>query len=233
MRSLKRFIYAIIISSIMFSACSPAYIPNVVNTPLLKEKGDAKLNANFGVSGNDFQLAYAVSDNIGLMLNTSFEDTKDNDSTGYYHKHNFVEFGVGYFSPVGNIGIASIYGGLGFGNVNSNYNSVGIHRLVNANSIRFFLQPSIGVRSNSYEGSLSSRVVGVMIFIPDNERMAIFIEPAITNKVGFKYGKFVVQTGFSIPVSTTNLGYDYLPFLFSLGLELNLSAFIKKNQLKT
>ncbi len=228
MKTFKISIYLfVIIGSIIFQSCSPAYVPNVVYTPMLVEKGDAKINAYYGVAGADFQVAYAASDNIGIMVNTSFKDTRDQDSIGYYLKHSFAEIGVGYFSKVGDIGIASLYGGLGFGKINSKYNSAHLDWKVNANSVRLFIQPAIGIRTDFYEGSFCSRIVGLTLNIPNHNKMVIFVEPVITNKIGFKYGKFLVQTGLSIPVSTIDIGYDYLPFLFSVGLELNIGEVYK------
>lgn len=231
MKAIKHTLYAvIIISSLIFYSCSPAYVPNVVNVPLLKEKDDAKLNATFGISGYDIQLAFAVTDNIGVMVNSSFDNAKDKEIgySGYYHKHNFIEFGLGYFSSKGKFGTISCYGGFGVGNIKSRYNSAGLNWEVDANTTRFFIQPSIGTRKDYYEGAFSSRIVVVKLNNPDY-KMVLYIEPVITNKIGFKYGKFVIQTGLSIPISTIDIGYDYIPFMFSVGLELNLGELYKNN----
>lgn len=224
------FLLATFVVITLLSSCSPAYIPNVINTPLLKEKGDLKANLNWGISGTDPQVAYAVTDNIGLLLNASFHDTKDADSAGYYQKHNFIELGAGYFQPFGTKGCLSVYGGYGFGNMSSAYSSNLISNKEKTRTSRFFIQPAIGFQTDFYEFSFSSRVVGLILRDINPNRLDIFIEPALTNKFGFKYGKFCVQTGLSVPINNTNLGYDYHPFMFSIGVEINVGRIIKRNQ---
>ncbi len=79
---------------ILFHACAPAYVPDVINTPLLSNKDELQVSLNTGISGFDPQIAYAVTDHIGVMLNGSFTN-RISDSTDNYHKHTFVEVGSG------------------------------------------------------------------------------------------------------------------------------------------
>ncbi len=205
----------------------PAYIPNVVYTPMLVEKGDAKINAYYGVAGADFQIAYAITNNIGLMVNTSFTKLLDRHTRKYYNRHNFVELGAGYFLPYSKSNIVSVYGGFGYGNIERRYRSSEVVKLINANSIRFFIQPAIGIHTDLFDGSFSTRVVGHMP-IAEQNKMFIYIEPIITNKIGSKYGKLVVQVGLSF--HTTDLYYQHNPFMFSIGIELNIGKIIKRNK---
>jgi hypothetical protein len=62
---------------LVIQSCSLAYIPNVVNTPMLSDRGDLKAAVAAGVSGVDFQLSGAVTDHIGLMLNGNFAAMPD------------------------------------------------------------------------------------------------------------------------------------------------------------
>jgi hypothetical protein len=57
---------------VYLTSCAPAYVPNALNTPLFNNKGEIHIAANTGISGFDPQLAYAVTDNIGVMVNGSF-----------------------------------------------------------------------------------------------------------------------------------------------------------------
>jgi hypothetical protein len=210
-------------------SCTPAYIPNVVNTPLLTEQGDAKINANLGVSGQDFQGAYAVNDHFGLILNTSFYNSDDIDSGGYYNQHNFVELGAGYFTPISKSGTVAFYGGAGFGKIHSNYSSnvSAFNNDLQTRMLRLFIQPTIGIHTNVFEGALAGRVVLLNLMDLPQTSMDAFFEPTVTYKLGFKYFKLTMQTGLSVPITNTNLQYDYHPFMFSMGMELNLGAILK------
>ena len=202
---------------LVLSSCSPSYIPNVINTPLLSNKGELQLGIHTGLAGVDPQGAYAINDNIGLMLNGSFAN-RASDSSANYHKHDFGELGVGYFTKFADNGRLEVFTGLGYGDLNAHFESGIFNSSAKVNTRRFFIQPAIGAKTNIFDGSFATRFVFLDIYQGGKSVHAVLFEPAITAKVGYKYAKAVFQFGLSLPLSATE-NYYYQPFLFSIGLQ--------------
>ncbi len=212
---------------ILFFSCAPAYVPNVVNTPLMSNKGEFQASVHTGTSGFDPQFAYALTNNIGLMLNGSFAN-RTSDTTDNFHKHQFVEFGAGYFASIGTAGRFEVFGGYGAGNLQAEYdNNLWVSK-ARVNSGRFFIQPAIGASTSVFDGSFSSRLVFVNLSQESEKASCAFIEPALTGKFGYKYVKFVVQTGLSVPLSSSNNLFNYQPFMFSVGIQLNIGKLFEE-----
>lgn len=221
-------IYNIIIIAIfvMLSSCSPEYIPNMVNSPMLSNQGEFQATIATGTSNFDVQTAFAITDNIGIMANGSYGN-ETSDSTDDYHKHLFFEGGIGYYDKIGDKGRYEIYGGFGTGSAEGYYqNAIFDSQITDARFNRFFVQPGIGISTGIFDGSFSPRFVMVQMD-PEGAnfkegRYNVFLEPVITSKVGFKYVKFVFQVGVSVPFGEENLNFDYQPFIMNVGLHLNL-----------
>jgi hypothetical protein len=205
----------------LLNSCVPAYIPNTVNTPLFTGKHELQANIGTGISGWDPQVAFSVTNHIGIMVNSSFAN-RTNDSTDNYHRHAFVEGGAGYFiNPVG-ILVLEAYGGFGAGKVETYYKNYGT---ANAYINRIFFQPSVGVTNKVFDASFTPRLVFVNIENVNDDPTKLyhtgyrpFIEPTFTFRVGYKYVKFFTQFGFSIPMDNYTYSYDCQPFMFSMGL---------------
>ena len=207
------------------TSCSPEYIPNMVNSPMLSNQGEFQATVATGTSNFDAQTAFAVTDNIGIMANGSFGN-ETNDTTDDYHKHFFIEGGVGYYDKIGDKGRYEIYGGYGIGKVdgffeNANFDS----RRTDANYNRFFIQPGIGVSTGIYDGSFSPRFVLIQMNPEgpgfDTGNYNVFVEPVFTSKIGFKYVKFVYQIGFSVPLGEQNLNFNHQTLIMNVGLNIN------------
>jgi hypothetical protein len=208
----------------LLNSCVPAYIPNTVNTPLFTGKHELVANVGTGLSGWDPQVAFSVTNHIGIMINSSFANRTSD--TANFHRHAFVEGGVGYFiNPVGPL-VLEAYGGFGAGKVESYYDNNNWHRTTNANLRRFFFQPSIGVTNKVVDLSFTPRLVFVNVDMVESDfntgyyyGYRPFVEPTFTFKVGYKYVKFFTQFGFSIPLATgDNYSYESEPFLFTMGM---------------
>lgn len=211
-------------SILLINACAPAYIPNVINTPLLTNKGELQVAVYSGTSNFDQQFAYAASDHLGFMLNSSFANNFDTPAN-YKHMHKFVEIGSGYFTRLENNGRFEVFGGFGGGNLKAKYTSDLWNQNLNANSCRIFIQPAIGASTKTFDGSFATRLVMVNIYQGANYATAYLIEPALTAKIGYKYVKAVAQFGLSLPAGRTSADFAYQPILFSLGIQ----AFLFKN----
>ena len=201
---------------LILSGCAPTYVPTTVNSPLLTYKGELQVAVYAGTSGFDPQVAYALTDNIGLMLNGSFKDTKS-DLSGDFHKHNFIELGVGYYLRFVSKGRFGIYGGYGLGNLQARTNSAIFNNTSDVKLDRIFIQPEIGLVTDVVDLSYAMRIVIVGVNQDPLKYTRSFLEPAATVKFGYKHVKFVTQVGFSVPFNATNL-IDHQPFMFSIGL---------------
>jgi len=197
-------------------SCVPAYVPNVVNAPLLSNQGELQVAIHTGTAGNDPQIAYAVTENIGLMLNGSFAN-RTSDSTDNFHKHNFLEFGGGYFDNIGTSGRFEVYGGFGMGNLNAFYNNSLFSSYEQVTNNRLFIQPAIGAATDVFDGSFATRFVMANMSQGDFNSTGYFFEPVITGRMGYKYLKLMLQLGLSFPVS--DLRFEHQPLLFSIGLQ--------------
>ncbi|MCD4832284.1 MAG: hypothetical protein K8R31_00685 [Bacteroidales bacterium] len=223
-----KFHYLILMISIiwMFSSCSPEYIPNMVNSPMLSNQGEFQATIATGTSNFDAQTAFAITDNIGIMVNGSYGNNT-NDTTDDFHKHAFIESGIGYYDKIGEQGRYEIYGGYGFGNAEGYFEEATYDsQITNAHYNRFFIQPGIGISTGIFDGSFSPRLVLLQMNPEgidfDTGDYNIFIEPVFTAKIGFKYVKFVTQIGFSIPLGEQSLNFNHQRFMMNVGLNINL-----------
>ena len=230
-KSFKKILKYYILMSIsvlgIFTSCSPEYIPNMVNSPLFSNANEFQATISTGTSIFDAQVAYAVTDNIGIMVNGTYGD-ETSDSTDDFHKHAFIEGGLGYYNKIGAKGRYEIYGGCGIGTVEGLFeNNLFDNDLTDARYNRFFIQPGIGISTGIFDGGFSPRFVMVQMnphgMNFENGSYKMFFEPVITSKIGFKYVKFVFQVGASLPISgNDDLGFDNQPFIVNLGINLNL-----------
>ncbi len=217
-RMKKENILYVTVMILIISGCATAYVPNIINTPLLSNKGEVQAGVHTGLSGTDLQFSYAVTDNIGVMLNGSFAN-RTSDNTDDFHKHKFVELGTGYYTKIGENGRFETFGGYGYGKLKADFNNSLWNTHLDVNTSRFFVQPAIGVTTDIFDGSLASRFVMVKMHQASNKTTEFFFEPVITSKVGYKNVKAVFQLGFSIPLISDNIDFNYQPFLFSIGLQ--------------
>jgi hypothetical protein len=193
------------------------YVPNTVNSPLLGEKGDHKVNAGLVTQAPhptfDFQGAYAVSDHVGVMANTSFMSGNDNNEE-VPNSHVFLEAAAGFFSPfdIGDAGVllgrAEIYGGYGFGwsqDFDNGNKFEGQYR-------RAFVQPAIGFRQKVADFSFSPRMAFIDFYkyegspTPTSRPNLAFttIEPTATVSLGYKRGRFYLQLSQVLVISGKN-----------------------------
>ncbi|NOT91478.1 hypothetical protein [Ferruginibacter sp.] len=128
----------------LFSCYTPRYVysPSAHNVPVLTQKGDSKLAANYSVNpvdnavkdsvpvkakarGYDLQAAYAFTNHWAVQVNY-FHRTERNagdfdagtrDSVVINYKRNLTEIGVGYFTAMNENkrSLIQIFAGVGFG----------------------------------------------------------------------------------------------------------------------
>lgn len=209
----------------IFTACSPVYhVPATQNVPLFTEQGQGRVAAFSDGGSAEIQGSYAVSDAIGLQLNTGFYFPGDEDN-GNGGNGQYVEGGLGYYAPISADGkfVFETYGLLGIGGVKNHFPSSiqsnpGTTGNIEAKAFRYGIQPAIGFRSSFFEAAVSTRFMGInysdvqgsLIF--DNEDQVqylmdnssqLVLEPSFTLRAGLDWGKIQLQYAHSI-----NLGDD-------------------------
>lgn len=211
---------------LFITGCAPLYTPNVIHAPLFSQKNDADIQLGTGTCGYDAQVAYAPTNYLGVMVNGSFKD-KETTDTNYYHKHNFIEAGVGYYGKIGDAGRYECYAG--YGNAQAESFVDGFYGLVKGRYNRFFIQPSIGAKTDIFDGAFSLRIVYINMYdvsknvgYTPSQLSAYYYEPVLTGRIGYKFVKFFIQGGLSIPFQT-QLKYTDSPFIINWGFHFNFS----------
>jgi hypothetical protein len=212
---------------LVLNSCAPAYVPNVINAPLLTNRGEVQAAINAGTSGVDPQFAYAISNHIGMMVNGSFEN-QTSDTTNNFHKHSLIEIGAGYYTYFGTRMKFETFGGMGFGKLQAEYdNNMWVSRS-DVNCSRYFIQPTIGFTTKVFDAGISSRFVLVNLHQQSGKsNTGLFMEPAITAKLGYDHIKALMQLGVSMPLNSNKLEFSYQPFLFSIGLRADFGKVFK------
>ena len=155
--------------SLIAQSCNIMYTPNMQNVPLLTEKNEVR--ATLGPF--DYQAAYAVTDNIGVMLNGQYH-TRNTNTYDYTYgensldnsKSSLIEGGVGYIGKLSENSVFEVYGGYG-GGKNSTFDKYTDYTTgaflrkesFSAKTNRFFIQPSIGFTNEYFDVAFSSRLL--------------------------------------------------------------------------
>ncbi len=213
-----------VFAGFLLSSCTPLYLPNTANTPMFTGKGEFQAAVHSGISGVDPQLAYAATDNVGLILNASIPASEESE-----HKYPFIEMGAGYYNKFSKHAVFEVYGGYGYRSLKTmgsqNYYDEDEYHDVSADlqySTRFFVQPTIGVTSKIIDVGFTPRFAFVNIVDEYDKQNGLFFEPIITAKVGYKFARLVIQGGASTSFSK-DIVFDYQPLMFSVGLQFSLN----------
>ena len=216
--------YWILFISCIVASCSTSYIPNSVNTPLLKNKNEVQIGANYKMA--DFfnpvlepQASYAISKNIGVMVNGSYSLFDNLKKDTIYYKRNFTEAGIGYFKKFAPKFQYEVYGGFGKAKIRERYESDEGNIIVNntVNYNRYFIQPTIAYVTENTAISFTTRVSYVDFQTSSSPLKNSFVfDPVLS----FQFGrKFVYQTQIGGSAFAKQLNGDYNPFLFSIGVK--------------
>lgn len=201
------------------------YIPNTQNVPVFRTKNEFRIAGGYGFGDEsnavEFQGAYATGAHFALTGN--FLTAWGGHSVGKFDaRGTSVELGAGYFQPVGENSSFEVYTGAGGGSQHHNYSdmtysmgtftSTGVGTS-NISFIKFFLQPSLGMRYNVFETAFSTRL-SVVNFSSVNSygslssyrieslnelegKTHFFAEPALTIRCGWKNVKLQLQGVYS------------------------------------
>jgi hypothetical protein len=245
-----KFLFILALGFILTS-CKTLYKPTMQNVPMLNGKSDFRSTLSY----NNYQFAYAVSDNFGVMLNghhnknewsSSFDSISRND---YFTRRYSLDAGLGYFRNLSENTVFECYAGGGYGGYQFDYDiyTNDVYERTNAYqtaSWRSFVQPSIAYRDDIFEIAFSARFMGVGFFdvvsrnytqdelISENlnnlnQHFYPFIEPAITLRVGHRMAKFHVQCIYSELLSPHSL--SYFPVNINFGISFNVFEWFAEN----
>ncbi len=218
--------------ALIAAGCAPVYVPSARHTHQLNEKGEASLSSYSGTNGADVQLAYAVTDNIGILGAVSI--ARDDEDDEDFHKHTYGEIGVQYYDNIGGIGRFEFMSGFGrgsasaLGTYNSIFNDTSSEIRATGKYGKFFVQPNIGLETDVVDAGLSFRF-GHVIFTEfetssatyDENESGTFFEPGLFVRLGWQTVKLEGQIGYSMP--TNQVAFDYKSFFLSLGFQMKLN----------
>jgi hypothetical protein len=240
-----------LVMSISVLSCKIMYVPNSQNVPMLEEKGDIK--AVVGIK--DLQATYAVTNHFGIMANGYYNKNDWSITSGtlenkYFSTRSLIEGGAGYYTTLGDNGRFEVYGGAGYGHVKYNYDLLdnGVNTETNTFDIdllRVFLQPAIGTQSDNVCFAFSTRIAGVSFSGIDSvgytpvelesqglneltDNLFLFIEPALTLRLGFKYVQFQLQPYYNLQVAgPTSINAKEIGC--NVGVYLSIDDFFRKD----
>ena len=226
-------LYGCLVLTVIAAGCAPVYVPSARHTHQLNEKGEASFSGHSGTNGADFQLAYAVTDHIGVLGAASFardDEREDQD----FHKHTYGEIGVQYHDNIGGIGRFEFLSGFGRGSASSvdtyTFDDSPSEIRATGKYGKFFVQPNIGLETDIVDAGLAFRF-GHVIFTEfetsnatyNENESATFFEPGLFVRRGWQTVKLEGQIGYSVPMQDENqVAFDYEPFFLSLGIQLKL-----------
>lgn len=226
---MKFTVYIWIIAMLLgLTGCVTLYKPNVIHSPMLKEKGELKTDAAIALFGSglyNMDVAYAVSNHMGLTLDGMYHYRKTTYSDGSGKEKFRIPFGqvgAGYFTSFGaeNKGLFQCYGGFGYGgSLDKIYNSNTSlsNPEVSSKFFNVFIQPGIAYTTKNVEVAFDLRTNYVHVFdvhaylyeefewwntdskyYNDTTFNFLNIEPTVTLKAGGRL-KSIVQLGLTIP----------------------------------
>ena len=241
---MKNLFYSAILvgGAAFFNSCSTTmYVSNAVNAPLLKEKGEVKINA----TQNDLQVSAALGKNLGIMANGYYQNYTSNNN--YQHNGGLGEIGIGYFTTATDNPslVFEAFAGAGIGNVHkremfTDQNDNNYMASFNANATRFFIQPDFGYSSKYFDAVFTPRFSFVKYTslsqqnyttqqlqddYLDNSNLTgpvfMFAEPAITLRGGYKFIKLQAQLGLTVNLTGSNIRHK--TSFSSLGIVIDIA----------
>jgi len=245
MKTLTKLMQFTLIAGLLTS-CKIMYVPNTQNVPMMEEKNDLKVE----LSTKDLQVAYAVTDHIGIMVNGYYNKNEWSATTSgpttleyqFLSKRSLIEGGAGYYTKLGEKGRFETYAGAGYGHIDYDYDLLEDNVKIEKDEfgigmMRFFVQPAIGSQGDNFGIAFSARVAGVMFSNMDTvnytqtelvhedlheleDNMFIFMEPALTLRFGFKYAQLQLQPYYNFKLSGPAIPAK--KFGFNVGLYLNI-----------
>lgn len=209
-------------SVLLLAGCNPVlYAPNTLNAPMITRKGEGNVAVHFGEEKTvSVEAAYSPFERIGVLVDVTRARAPDNPS-GAGGSMTIVEAGIGRYRPFKDRFFWDAYGIAAFGGIENHAptsvtTAPGTTGTLDANFVRYGLQPSLGWRSRFVDLAFSSRIVGLRYYdiqgrlvldtrnVQDylrSNRNQFLLEPALTARAGYKGLKVQAQLGHGFNVS--------------------------------
>lgn len=217
--------FAILVS---FSSCVTLYKPNAVQSPMLKEKGDFAGTASLGILGTGYangQAAYAVSEDIGVMVNGMAHSRIYNDGNSTENLNILSsEAAIGFFEELDgkNDQFFHCYIGGGLGSAHDilkySDSTLSQNPKISSHYWNSFIQPGISFFNKNWEFALDLkanfvkmyRIDGYLYdrfefwntdynFYTDTSLSFLNLEPAFTIRAGNNGWRGLCQLGMVLP----------------------------------
>jgi hypothetical protein len=220
---------------VIFTGCVTLYKPNVIHSPMIREKGELNTSASAGIVGSglfNLQAAYAISNHAGVIFDGMYHTRYFTSADSSVEKLNifFVEAGSGYFTPTGNKknGLFQCYGGFGYGFTSDKIEYANQpDPEVNSKYFNVFVQPGFAYTHKYFEIAFDLRANYVHMFdihaylydqfewwntdskfYSDTTLSFMNLEPAVTFGAGGEKLKGIVQLGITIPAINSHTYFD-------------------------
>lgn len=215
----NQFILLFMAIAMVISSCSPVlYSTTGQNVPLFREKGEVAFNVGYfgipdvvndvpyfydtNVNGFAGQFAAAIDTSVAII--SSFYTLKDSDSD-WEVKGSYFEAGAGIFDH-GQAFTGELFAGIGVGSLKNSYDA----ETIDANYLKFFIQPSGGFTSKVIDMAFTPRIGWVTYTNHDSnvddalvedyfsEKKTTFVfEPGVTVRFGYRNIKLQYQFNYS------------------------------------
>ncbi|WP_375560537.1 hypothetical protein ACE193_23045 [Bernardetia sp. OM2101] len=255
---MKSVLFSLLFSIVILSACQPVhYIPNMNNVPTLQEKGEGSVSLGISTAGRDsasqysLHTSYLFTNHIAAKTNSVIYRFNDDFSRNRPRNSGQIhEFGLGYITTFEDKRFnLAIWGIIGGGNMNTiilrqnerlstDLRFYGIDPTISIvtkyHSLSFSMK-SFFLEYGNIRGNLDYNSVNEVEYLQQNNK-AFIIEPTLTQKIGFKKFKFILQTTYSGNLmfryrdnSILDKGHDrQVNILVSFGLSYNFLTRKKK-----
>ncbi len=125
---MKKLILLLVILNATHVFAQNFYITNMLNIPLMRDKGEFKWILYGGNEGVGTQFSYALTGHLVFFGNISnYNNNGGNQSSSgtspygssqNFEEHTMADIGCGYFKKIGTRGVFEISGGIGYGSAN-------------------------------------------------------------------------------------------------------------------
>lgn len=226
----------LIIPILFCYSCASVYVPNSRNMPAIDKAGEVTVSAKGGSTGFEGQLAFSPINRLGIMANGLYKNSATSEDDEDYQKHEFLEFGAGYYEPISHWGVFELYGGYGKGKgaaqdeyifftTNTDY--------AEGKYERYFVQPGFALKKEHIEAGFCFRVSRVSFYefednnVQDVKISNTLLEPAAVFRVGGENIKMDSQIGINLPMYETE--FEFPVFTISVGVMVRLDFNKKSN----
>jgi hypothetical protein len=214
------------------------YIPNTTNVATLKSKGDLELSAAIGTNGYDGQVAYGITPQWGLFLNTSYGNSESTTNSAQFLKHYFAEAGAQrmvlfetvqsgksdrFFHVASGLGYGYTEGAVSFSNI-FDVDLTYLNQL-RGSYARYFIQPSYGITSNTIDVFVTSRISGVYITNLWTSMEADWQNSYVSDDQYDQYQRYLSRKRFNVfiePSITVRGATKYIKPFFQTGLSIGV-----------